>query len=198
MTTSLAAVKLPSGDAVTRAVELVRAAAPKYLVNHSLRSLAFGRCLAARDNKTFDLELVAVAAVLHDIGLARRYRGPACFERRSADVAASFLTALGWSSTRIAVVTEAIVGHMGDDPATSAEAAVLDAGISYDVSGRRYEDIGPAERAVILGSYPRLGFKRRFIAAFERETRMTPECSVAILMSQRDLATAVRRAPFPS
>src|SRR5207302_10238360 len=59
------------------------------LLNHCLRSYAWGTILAERDGLEHDPELLDVACLLHDLGVTDRYRdtvaGQSCFAATGAN-----------------------------------------------------------------------------------------------------------------
>ena len=64
-------LKLPDSGAVRDAYTQAQAESPLWLFNHLMRSWFFGAKLAQRRALSPDAELVAVAVLLHDLGLAR-------------------------------------------------------------------------------------------------------------------------------
>jgi hypothetical protein len=188
----------PATTAARRAAEVCRQAAQPYLANHSARSYFWGAHLGALDGMEFDAELLWVAALMHDLGLTADAPADACFERVSADIAADVLRGQGWPSGRISVVTDAIVLHMElQMPAElSATARLLDAGVSLDVSGRRFDEVPPALREAVLAHYPRFDFKRRFEHRLDEVAAERPSCSTGPMLDEFGLRERIRNAPW--
>src|SRR5512132_1237844 len=69
---------------------------PSALVGHCRRTYAFGAALLDRQGRTFDAELLYIAAMLHDLGLTDEFEdGVTPFEKRGADVARQALLTEG-------------------------------------------------------------------------------------------------------
>ena len=64
-------LKLPDSQAVRDAYAQAEAESQRWLFNHVVRSWLYGAKLAQHRKLTPDTELVAVAVLLHDLGLAR-------------------------------------------------------------------------------------------------------------------------------
>ena len=76
-------LKLPDSGAVRDAHDQAQAESPPWLFNHVMRSWIYGAKLVQRRALAPDAELVAVAVLLHDLGLgARRLSGSALRGRR--------------------------------------------------------------------------------------------------------------------
>ncbi|GEP12390.1 HD domain-containing protein [Methylobacterium gnaphalii] len=94
MSQVISGIRIPdNARALAReAVELVREHASDLLFNHSVRVFVFGAMRGVRDGLTFDSELLYVAALFHDLGLADAYHTPTKrFEIDGADAARAFL-----------------------------------------------------------------------------------------------------------
>ena len=78
---------------------LITSLGPRPLANHALRTWAFGCVLGLRDGLTFDREVLALAALLHDLGLARRTPETTCFAADGAIQAVELLRDSGRSGT---------------------------------------------------------------------------------------------------
>src|SRR6202451_2851543 len=68
-----AGIKVPDTTLVRDAMELARGLLEPFLFNHVMRSWLFGVVLSEGSEHAPDAELLAVAAVLHDLGLTDRY-----------------------------------------------------------------------------------------------------------------------------
>lgn len=85
----LAGLVVPDTPIVTRAIGYAREHCEPYLFNHSMRSWLFAVALAQLKQSPHDPEVLAVSAVLHDIGLVKAFDGPLRFEGRRAAAAHS-------------------------------------------------------------------------------------------------------------
>jgi hypothetical protein len=195
----LSPIDLPRDEVATAAATLNLRAAPEFLANHSFRAFAWGAWFGRRDAIDFDAETLWVASVPHDIGLTDAGRGSACFEVDGGEAAAAFLRERNAPEETMEIVKRAIVLHM--QPAVSADegpiAFLLDAGVSCDVSGRRYEELDAGFRDAVLERFPRLDFKRKFTALIAAEADRKPDCLAATYMTEYGLPQRIVAAPFP-
>ena len=152
-------LELPDSPLARSAEELCRSVSPTFLVDHCLRSFAWGTLLAQRDDLRFDPEVFYLACMLHDLGLtdyARPDDGQVCFAVSGAAAAFEFLG----GSAQAERVAEAISLHLnvkvGLDCGT--EAHLLRQGTGLDVVGIRLHEISPQARARVLERYGRQGF----------------------------------------
>ncbi len=76
----LAGIKVTDTALVRDAIELARSSLEPYLFNHVMRSWLFGILLSEDAERPPDPELLAVAAVLHDLGLTESYAALDRFE----------------------------------------------------------------------------------------------------------------------
>lgn len=188
----------PTTDAAAHAARVCRLASEPYLANHAARSYYWGVTLAQIDGVAFDEELLWVAALLHDLGLTDAAPRAACFEEVSARMAADLLAKHDWPAERITVVAEAIRLHMQPQLPSDAGATarLLDAGVSLDVSGTRYEDVPNPIRRRVLERFPRLAFKRRFTRRLDAVATERPECTAALFMGAYGLRERIATAPW--
>jgi hypothetical protein len=107
----LAGIEVTDTALVRDAVELARTSLEPYLFNHSMRSWLFGILLSEHAELPPDPELLAVSAVLHDLGLADRYTAEERFEVDGANAARAFLKDRGISMQQTQVVWDAIALH---------------------------------------------------------------------------------------
>jgi hypothetical protein len=76
----LAGIKVPDTVLVRDAIDLSRSASEPFLFNHAMRSWLFGVLLSESAERAPDAELLAVATILHDLGLTDRYTAEIRFE----------------------------------------------------------------------------------------------------------------------
>jgi HD superfamily phosphodiesterase len=83
----IAEVTIPDTPLVAYSMEEARALSEPYLFNHAVRSWLFAVQLAEVQGVSYDEEVVAVASLLHDVGLTGKYQGKRRFEVEGADAA---------------------------------------------------------------------------------------------------------------
>src|SRR5882672_10890210 len=130
-------LKLPDSGAVRDAHDQAQAESPPWLFNHVMRSWIYGAKLGQRRALAPDAELVAVAVLLHDLGLARGGSPDRRFEVVGADLGRAF----------------ALSHNKGTDVACCHH------GIACDYGGVGYQELGDNDKKAILSAYPRLGMK---------------------------------------
>jgi hypothetical protein len=169
MTASIAGVPIPDTRLVAAATELIAAATPPLLFNHSRRVYLFGMLQGRRRGLSPDPELLYVGAMFHDIGLTEKYRTKdQRFEVDGADQARDFLAAHGLSGDEARRVWTAIALHTtpGVPQYMEPEVALVTAGVETDVLGIGYTDLDPADVSAVTAAHPRPDFKRQILAAF--------------------------------
>src|SRR5215813_3137850 len=108
----LSGIKIPDSKIAREATELVRQHESELLFNHSVRVFLFGAMKGVRQNLKFDSELLYIAALFHDLGLADAYHSATRrFEVDGADAARAFLRGHGIAARETDLVWEAIALH---------------------------------------------------------------------------------------
>jgi hypothetical protein len=191
-------IELPMDPTSQGAALLTLRASPAFLANHAFRSYAWAAWFGLREAIDIDAGTLWVASVFHDIGLTEAARAAECFEVDGAEAAAAYLRQEGSPDETIAIVRQAIVLHMHASVAREEGdvAYLLDAGVSCDVSGRRYEELDAGFRDAVLERFPRLDFKRKFTALISDEAKRKPDCMAATYMNELGLPQRVAVAPF--
>ena len=156
-----AGIKVPDTVLVRDAIDLARSASEPFLFNHSMRSWLFSVLLSEDAERAPDPELLAVATILHDLGLTDRYSAENRFEIDGANAARSFLKGRGISTQQMQVVWDAIALHTTRSIALhkEPEVAMTHSGITMDVLGAGLEQISQDKQDAILAEFPRLGLK---------------------------------------
>lgn len=157
-------LEIPESPLARSADKFCRSVSPDFLVDHCLRSFAWGTLLAQRDDLRFDSEVFYLACMLHDLGLtdcARPRDGQVCFAVSGAEAAARFLQGQPLAER----VAEAISLHLNVQVALScgAEAHLLRQGSGLDVIGARFHEISPEARGQVLQRYPRRNFAGQLV-----------------------------------
>ena len=168
---------LPDSRAVQDAYAQAKAESSPWLFNHVIRSWLFGAKLARIRALAPDAELVAVAVLLHDLGLARDIVADRRFEIVGADAGRAFALAHDMGERRaqtiwdaIALHTTASIGrHKGVDVACSGM------GIGCDYGGFGYQELGDGDKKAILSAYPRLQMKEMLTTCLSNLARRQPD-----------------------
>jgi len=173
----LAGVSVPDSPLVSRAIEYVRKNSEPYLFNHVMRSWLFAVTLARLKNAAHDAEVLAVATILHDLGLAEAFNGPLRFEVEGANAARAFARKEGLDDRRAQVIWDGVA--LNSTPSIAfykeGEVALCTAGIALDWAGFGYEALSEAQMAAILDAFPRLDMKRQFTRATCRIVETRPD-----------------------
>lgn len=152
---------------------------------HVWRTSFWGHLLGEAQGRTFDRELLHVAAVLHDVALdGRSGAGCSCFAIDGAQRAEAFARERGWSDERRGALADAIALHMNAHVPSAAgiEAQLLQAGAALDVLGARLHELDRRAVAAVLTRHPRGEFADRFAQAMRSEARRTPGSRTALLV----------------
>ena len=176
-TRMLAGVEVPDTLLVSRAIELARTHSQPYLFNHVMRSWLFAAALARKDGVVHDAEVLAVTALLHDLGLADGFEGPLRFEVEGANAARSFARGEGMDEHRCQLVWDGVA--LNSTPSIclhkEAEVALGNIGVGVDWGGWGAEGIPAELMASILEAFPRLEMKKRFTQAVCRIAKTRPD-----------------------
>jgi hypothetical protein len=160
----LAGVLLPDTPLIASAIKYARENSETYLFNHVMRSWLFAVSLAQLRKATYDGEVMALATLLHDIGLAEAFNGPLRFEVEGANAARKFAENAGLDTRRCQLIWDTVV--LNSTPSIAlykeAEVALSTAGIALDWGGWGYDSLPQAQIAEIVAAFPRLEMKKRF------------------------------------
>ncbi len=160
----LAGVTVPNTPLVARAIELARESSTPYLFNHSMRSWLFAEAIAQAKNAAHDAEVLAVATLLHDLGLMPAFSGPLRFEVEGANAARNFARKEGMSESRAQLIWDGVA--LNSTPSIGLhkepEVALCTNGIGLDWGGWGYETLPKTQIEEIVDAFPRLRMKRQF------------------------------------
>jgi hypothetical protein len=163
----VAGVRVPDTPLVTRAIDYARKYSEPYLFNHVMRSWLFAVSLAQRKRTEHDGEVLAVATLLHDLGLAAAFSGPLRFEVEGANIARAFARGEGVDERRAQLIWDGVA--LNSTPSLGlykeTEVALCTAGIGLDWGGFGYEALTGSQIEEIIEAFPRLGMKQRFARA---------------------------------
>ncbi len=195
----------PAGPITLAALEVATAYCSPSLVNHSLRSYLWAAAYGVLHQVPFDVELLYVSALLHDLGLVSSFDSHALpFEEAGGHVAWVFGAGAGWSSDRCDRAAEIIVRHMRDDvdPEVDAEGHLLQIATGLDISGRDAEKWPTELRLEVLDRIPRLVLGEEFLRCFEEQARRKPDSSAAAAVrngiADRIMANPLDRGRHPT
>lgn len=192
---------IPDTKLAAAAEALAVQVSPPALVGHCRRTYAFGAALLQQQSRTFDAELLYIAAMLHDLGLTDEFEdGVTPFERIGADAAQRALLAEGAPPETAALVHEAIALHLeaatADDP--RPEVAGVSIGAGVDVLGLRLSDLPARFVGQVLEAYPRLELKAMLTEAIARQVELKPQSRIARHVERYNFIALVAAAPFDS
>jgi transposase-like protein len=206
----LAGIKVADSTLVRDAIELARTSSSPFLFNHAMRSWLFSVLIAERAQASPDLEILAVATVLHDLGLTDRFAAQDRFEVDGANAARSFLDGHGIAKQHIQLVWDAIALHTTRSIALhkEPEVAFTHSGIAVDAIGAGLDLIPKDKLRAILTEFPRLSMKTELKACLCSIVRRKPESSYDNILrdfgiqyvdgySAPSFAALIEHAPFP-
>jgi len=170
---------LPDSPIIAATIEYVQRLSEPYLFNHAMRSWLFAETIGQIKKIDYDREVVAIGAVLHDIGLTASVSGPNRFEVNGADAALSFIKGKGLSDRQAQLIWDLVA--LNSTPSLALhkepEVAVGTMGIGLDYGGFGVESLPAAAVERILGAFPRLKMKQQFADACCQLVKARPETS---------------------
>jgi len=106
-------------------------------------------------------ELVAVAVLLHDLGLSRGGAPDLRFEVIGANAARTFALSHEMGERRAEAIWDAIAMHTSPSIAQfkSVDVACTGSGIGCDYGGFGYQELSEGDKKAVLSAYPRLHMK---------------------------------------
>ena len=175
----IAGVSVPDSPLITEVLEYAQTLYEPYLFNHAMRSWLFAAKIGQLKGIDYDLEVVAVGTILHDIGLSAGVSGSNRFEVNGAAAALSFVKERGLSNRRAQLMWDLVA--LNSTPSIAlhkeAEVALGTMGIGLDYGGFGFELIPSADMTEILGAFPRLKMKDKFAETCCRLVAAKPETS---------------------
>lgn len=194
---ALAEANLPETPAVQAALALVGELGPPALLGHAIRTYAFGTLFGLRDGLRWDREVFALAALLHDLALARRNPTRRCFAHDGAEQALTLLAEHRVDEARRTQVADAICLHLrvSVPRALGVEAHLVHAGAALDVVGSRIDELDTAVLRGVLSRHPRLDLVELLVELFAEERRRHPTARVSRWMAM-GFESFIRRNPL--
>ncbi|WP_067725580.1 HD domain-containing protein [Oceanobacillus damuensis] len=178
MQQTIAGIKIPDSRLAKDAADILREYGNDLLWNHSNRVFFFGAVNGQTAKQNYDLELLYVSALFHDLGLTKKYSSPDLrFEVDGANAARSFLQQYQIPQESIQLVWDAIALHTTPGVAEhkQSEVALLFHGVGLDVMGDGFEQFPGDLREEIINAFPRNNFKQEIIPAFYEGFKHKPE-----------------------
>ncbi|HEY8319158.1 MAG TPA: HD domain-containing protein [Amnibacterium sp.] len=194
----IADARLPETPATRAALEVATRFCSTALLDHSIRSWYWACGFAAATGVAVrDAELLAVAAVLHDVGLTPGFDNHLLpFETAGGNVGWAVTAGAGWVPGRRDRVVEVIERHMWRevDPAEDPEGHLLEIATGLDISGAR-PDVLPADFvAEVLARHPRGALGAEFTACITDQAARKPDSQAARIVAG---GVAARLAAHP-
>jgi HD domain len=177
---TIAGVSVPDSSLIADAIGYAQRLSEPYLFNHAMRSWLFAAKIGQVKAIECDEEVVAVGAILHDIGLTNGVGGDNRFEVNGANAARSFIKERGLSDRRAQLAWDLVALNSTASIALhkEPEVALGTMGIGLDYGGFGFEAlIPPAEMAAILEAFPRLKMKENFAETCRHLVEARPETS---------------------
>ena len=173
----LAGIVVPDTPLVARAIGYAREHSEPYLFNHVMRSWLFSVAIAELKKSDYDPEVLAVATLLHDLGLTKAFTGPLRFEVEAANAARAFARDEGMMERRAQLIWDGVA--LNSTPSIGmhkeTEVALCTAGIGLDWGGWGYDQLAPSQIETIVEAFPRLEMKEQFTHAVCRIVESRPD-----------------------
>jgi len=163
----LAGITVPDSPLIAGAIDYARLHSEPYLFNHAMRSWLFAEALAQLKPSDHDAEVLALATILHDLGLTKSFEGPLRFEVEGANAARAFARKEGIDERRAQLIWDGVA--LNSTPSISfykeTEVAMCTAGIALDWGGWNYDRLTSDQVGAIVDAFPRLDMKQQFTRA---------------------------------
>src|SRR5262245_50483098 len=152
----IAGVSVLDRPLITAAIDYAQRLSEPYLFNHAMRSWLFAELIGRTQGIDYDREVVAIGAILHDIGLTAGVSGRNRFEVNGADAVRSFIAGRGLSDRRTQLVWDLVAFNSTPSLALhkEPEVAVGTMGIGLDYGGFGLDAIDASSVHRILSEFP--------------------------------------------
>lgn len=170
----VAGIRLQDSKIAGRAVALAQFTYPRYLFNHEVRTLLLGSLAGRARGQRFDEELLFLACILHDLGLAERFQGGLPFEIQVAEAANHFLKKRHKTEGVETVWDEIAMHASAMGRFKRPEIAFGDKGAGIDVLEPDFSQIKKTDVAEVVKAFPRRGFKVAFVQTCGEVVRSHP------------------------
>lgn len=186
-TMRIADARLPDTAATRAALAVAERFCSTALLEHSIRSWYWACGFAARTGvEPGDPELLAVAALLHDVGLTPAFDTVALpFETAGGNVGWAVTAGAGWAPGRRDRVIEVIERHMWPkvDPADDPEGHLLEIATALDISGARADVLPRDFLAEVLTAHPRGALGAEFVGCMSDQAARKPGSQAARIVA---------------
>lgn len=178
----------PDSQLATAALEKMEVHSSSALANHCHRSYIWASLLGQLDGNRWDAEELYVSMMLHDLGLTETYHGCCktanCFTFDCVQGAEDVL-ALADAETAKSISHSILIHLQMEVPGETFgwEAHYLQAGASFDVSGRRVNELPHECIKSTVERYPRDNLAPELLHWMEEETTLRPQSRFAALKS---------------
>jgi hypothetical protein len=180
LSSTIAGIRLPDTRLCREAFDLAAEHERPEVLLHSVRSFVFASLIGQFRKVSFDEELLFVAGVLHDIGLAPAFETfDNRFEVDSANVARELMKRHPRTREDQEVVWDAIALHSSGAIAKwkRPEIALINAGVVTDVHGVYLAGLQPADVRDVLDHAPRTNFVDGFLEDLVRIATSKPQAT---------------------
>src|SRR5580692_2558549 len=183
MPPSIAGVRLVDSEIAKLATDLSRRVSPAYLFNHAMRTFLFGSLVRRPLGQKFDDEVLYLASILHELGLAERLEGDLPFEIQGAEAAKHFLEEHAYAKEKIGLVWDGIAMHASPiGQFKQPEIALVGEGAGADVIAPDFSQIRKGAVGEIVEAFPRLKFKDAFVRTCADVVRKHPRAASSSFM----------------
>ena len=172
-------LRVPDTPLAREAKQIMVAALPQPLLNHSLRSYLLAKAYAGKKKLNYDEEGLYIAALFHDLGLCAKEVNPRLpFQINSSLAMAAFLEESGIPKERISPLVDAIDFHCQFFPRWSSghEVGLLQVGTWMDLTLRKRLSVWK-EAHIISQQFRRKGVDWLFPWLVIQSMRSLPACA---------------------
>jgi HD domain len=186
MGSGIAGIAIPDSALAREATEFVREAYTRLLFDHARRVYLWAALQAERLSLDYDVELLYVGAMFHDVGLVEGHRSEhERFEIDGANAARAFLERHGLPEEQLMTVWQSIALHTTRQVPNylHPQVRLVALGVQYDVLGSPFDTLTAEQRDAVLAAHPRTGFKTGMIEALAAGVRDKPETAVGTMLT---------------
>lgn len=178
--------RIPDSDLARRAARYAAELSAPFLYHHAVRTFLLADAVGRRQGLRYDVELLYLGSVLHDLGLTGKLDSPERFEVAGADAARALAVENGLSEEKADILWDAVALHTstGIVNRKRPEIALVGVGTAMDVSGLGLDQLDPAEVERIMADFPRLGFEAAVLGAVAAVARVNPRAAAVTWVAE--------------